>query len=615
MLHDRESTSAPRQPALRRSESSHDVRSEPASRPGVIYNGYIGNPRNLPQDNLATRSAVSPAGVAIGLIAAPVGATLLAISSAVGGTILATGAVVGSALFATGVVASGATLAVNGAALVAGVAVSQILLAAGTAVCGAILATGAVIGGAMLATGLVIGGAMLAAVNIGVVAATAMLTGSAVIAKGIRGGLSYIKEKIQHSRGIYPTSVHPKYGPKEIEPKSGRINEDGGIVNYNNDDSDAGTIKTALTGGKVVIGGEVAESAVTTDIVDKIHNVSSSNAIRLVPAVFISLSGGISAAGKLIEFYQNVNKAMDVAHDMKSRMEAALDAAASISKATQDTTKLAYTIELHRVGSLIAAFGAVTASFAIINGVTDVGLGIGKGVIAGQRHGKLKGLLGRLSEKTVIVQEEIEKLDALLCIPYPNPADRNDQLANRLVEIESLANLSELTVAVQLAVKFQEREITGGIGMAVKGGVSIAGGAVLLATVISNPIGWGLLTGAAIIGGIAAFVSWKNKGIAKEQLAMDTLVSKEAGKQWKRKNWFSKAFGSVDPELEKALKEYKFVSVGHFYTEYINYTANQIYIEGVENKDPEYVELLTSMGFEVDAEKSEPTPRKIAQKL
>ncbi|MEI7926535.1 MAG: hypothetical protein WCI61_10170, partial [Chloroflexota bacterium] len=104
----------------------------------------------------------------------------------------------------------------------------------------------------------------------------------------------------------------------------------------------------------------------------------------------------------------------------------------------------------------------------------------------------------------------------------------------------------------------RQRVVDGGV-TAARGAASVAGGAILLALGLTNPIGLGLLAAAAIAGGAYALYKWWR--------------GKKANKELK----------STKPE-KQAKQD----------------LAVLLFQEGVVSNDTEYVAILISLGFNAD---------------
>jgi hypothetical protein len=150
--------------------------------------------------------------------------------------------------------------------------------------------------------------------------------------------------------------------------------------------------------------------------------------------------------------------------------------------------------------------------------------------------------------------------------------------------------------AVQQAAFTQAGRKTSSAGTVLKGALSVAGGALFLAST-ATPIGWVLLTAGALIGGIFALKKWWDKRKRKKAIAIRELGVEEERAQWeedvaavkKEHYWWSatgrakRAALGLDP-LERELKANNFKDVGHFYAHYINRMANTLYDTAIADR-------------------------------
>jgi hypothetical protein len=181
--------------------------------------------------------------------------------------------------------------------------------------------------------------------------------------------------------------------------------------------------------------------------------------------------------------------------------------------------------------------------------------------------------------------------------------------------------------AARDAGETQNTRKTTGIVTAAKGAITIAGGALLLASA-ATPVGWALLAGAAVLGGIYALYKLKQKSKRKKQVAIRELGIKPARDAWKvkkksieeRTRWLPmerrrqiKALGP-DP-LTIALAEQGYSSPAHFYARYIQMTSDALYESGMVNGNEDTIKLLGAMGLKVNKANATPNARRIAQAL
>lgn len=128
-------------------------------------------------------------------------------------------------------------------------------------------------------------------------------------------------------------------------------------------------------------------------------------------------------------------------------------------------------------------------------------------------------------------------------------------------------------------------------------GLLLAVGGLFLAGSVITPVGWALLAGAAITGLISLARKFFRKRKRKRDVAIEALGLKQDMEAWENKKklieettWWGtakrrQAMATLPPDpLEKKLKEHGFKSAGHLYANYINYTANKMYEEGVAGR-------------------------------
>ncbi len=499
---------------------------------------------------------------------------------------------------------------------VLGTAVSAPLgLAAATASVGAGL-VGAGTSAALGATG------ALAAGSAGLAGAA---TGAALGGVGIAGGAAvegarYAGKEIgaaipgkNEIMGVYGKGATHEFlgdrGPSRIDAP-GEYNPDGTRKNY-------GAIgdKEKLTYGLLGTAGAATVGAATTDFASKggdltkagIQQSGFTSGLAGGAEAFASIGavGGIMGAGAaMVDAGYATKEAADASNSKSTRVLAGGQAASSLSDATKSSATAAYNI-----ASIIDAHGVAAAGAQIAAG----GASIAMGTIDMIRGGY--GTYTALERKTLL--EGIKK------------SSRDPRIQG----------------AAEEAIQTQKRAaVSGGLQM-VKGGLAIAGGILLIAS-MASPVGWMLLGIGAVVGIAAAIASWWSKRGHKKSVAMRELGVKEvemtnyttgrearqeaiknetrplsANRKQKMEQLDSNPlYGSKDP-LKRKLEEYKFSSIGHFYTNYINATANKIYTDGVIGKDEKYESIISNIGLktvradEADHTKWTPTPDKIAKAL
>jgi hypothetical protein len=168
----------------------------------------------------------------------------------------------------------------------------------------------------------------------------------------------------------------------------------------------------------------------------------------------------------------------------------------------------------------------------------------------------------------------------------------------RLENLRATSTNADIQNAARQAQSTQENRRSTGKWTVGKG-VLLAGGGALLAASMATPIGWGLLAGAAIVGLISLALKFFRKRQRKVDVAMQALgVTESQMAAWRssvkaieKATWWgtderSRQLAALGPDpLQKKLTESGFISPGHLYANYINYTANKIYEEGVAGRD------------------------------
>ncbi len=203
-------------------------------------------------------------------------------------------------------------------------------------------------------------------------------------------------------------------------------------------------------------------------------------------------------------------------------------------------------------------------------------------------------------------------------------AVRADQRATRLRGVAEWTESEDVYSAAKQAESTQEIRKAHAKGTIFKGLLLVGGGATLI-IMGANPIGWGLLAGAAIVGGIIALRRYLAKRARKKDVAVRELgVTAEYNKykeEKKARSMFTRNKPPLVNPLDKAMTErgYKPKDYGKFYADYIHDTAWVMYNLGVlgdqgipENKQMR--EVILNMGLKVQGKES-PKPMEIAKNL
>jgi hypothetical protein len=131
------------------------------------------------------------------------------------------------------------------------------------------------------------------------------------------------------------------------------------------------------------------------------------------------------------------------------------------------------------------------------------------------------------------------------------------------------------------------------------------------------------LAGAAIIGGVAAFVKYNKKKKRKKEVAIRELGIEQERRAWKDKKhkveadtWYgtdARAAGmaQIGPDpLDVALRQGGYANVGHFYADYITKTAEFLFEHGVQGDNPKAKAVVEGMGLKVNKNPDEPQSSK-----
>ena len=227
-------------------------------------------------------------------------------------------------------------------------------------------------------------------------------------------------------------------------------------------------------------------------------------------------------------------------------------------------------IELGSAGNLAAATAA-TAGLSIAAG----GYSLMNGAIQAGVYGVRAGSLDAIAQKT----RKTEKTE---------DGSEEGEHAGRLAGAAELgARSARLNRNVSAAT-------------AAKGAAMIVGGALIFA---SNPIGWMVLTGAAILGGITAFLKWRRKKARSEDIADREL----------------RIQGSTSAERERnrsnKLHSLGFYDAADFYQAYVATTASYLH-QKMLGEDADTVQLLDAMGLKPDFKnKKYPSVEDIAKQI
>lgn len=208
-------------------------------------------------------------------------------------------------------------------------------------------------------------------------------------------------------------------------------------------------------------------------------------------------------------------------------------------------------------------------------------------------------------------------------------AVRADQRATRLRGQAEWTENQDVYSAAKQAESTQEIRKDHAKGTVFKGLLLIGGGAALI-IMGANPIGWGLLAGAAIVGGIIALRRFLQKRSRKKDVAIrelgvtseyQTYKDKKAERKKTTNVWSRRKMAKLESPLDREMTKrgYKPTAYDKFYADYIHDTAWVLYNCGVmgdqqHSVNQEMRNVIINMGLKVDDKKS-PLPEVIAKNL
>lgn len=192
------------------------------------------------------------------------------------------------------------------------------------------------------------------------------------------------------------------------------------------------------------------------------------------------------------------------------------------------------------------------------------------------------------------------------------------------------------SAAIQAASTQNMRKKVAGATV-LKGALLVAGGVTLL-VLATNPVGWLLLGGAALIGGLASLWRVWQKSKRKKQVAIRELGLEQQFKDYEAQKKEASAGWDPRKRAERAAKlaavkasnplHKKMVAMGYqkngydkFYADYIHDTAAVLHTNGVlMGALPNYEqiqmrEIIVNMGFTIDEKNETPTREQIAKAL
>jgi heme-degrading monooxygenase HmoA len=384
-----------------------------------------------------------------------------------------------------------------------------------------------------------------------------------------------VKEAVQEARGYFEIdTTHPKYGNLSALERQKQFflygRDSARRRNYNRDQlSDLTNYTLQLTGGTTSVTKFLTGPTVASVIPGLAANAAALSQMGAV-------GGVVGAATSLWDARKGFKQWRDTSNTTEQQRIGLGRGLSGVASATQQTATAT-----SNIGQLVNP--AVTATAQVVSGAAAIATG---------SVDIVRGVYGR-SKAT----ENIARLERL------QTATRNEDLRQAARQAQSTQEIRKTTA--NWTIGKGVLGVTGG-GLL----TAVAGG--LLAASMATPIGWGILAGAAVVGAAAAFFKWLSKRQRKKDVAMRELNVTEADMTtWEKKKkkiedahwwrWNRQRVADLetlgpDP-LQQKLTRFGFKSAGHFYANYINYTANKMYDAGVGGRGT----LETQINADLDA--------------
>lgn len=270
-------------------------------------------------------------------------------------------------------------------------------------------------------------------------------------------------------------------------------------------------------------------------------------------------SAGVGIATSAVDAYKGLSAWRDKGNT-KAQQELALGAGLSgLGNVAQQTATTAFHTANNLGGTAVAAGAEVaTGAAALLTGAVDIGRGA-YGV------SKAKQNIARLRDLQIAQDSKL--------------------IAKAAKQAQSTQEIRKVTSMFTVG----------------KGVLTAIGGGLLLASA-ATPLGWLLIGVGALIGLAGAVKKWLDKKKRREEIVMALLEfsaeQREEQNQWNKKadalkgGWkvwrrvknYSAIKALPDSPVEKAVKAKGFVSVDHYYSNYISRTADDLHKLGVDQR-------------------------------
>jgi len=175
-------------------------------------------------------------------------------------------------------------------------------------------------------------------------------------------------------------------------------------------------------------------------------------------------------------------------------------------------------------------------------------------------------------------------------------ANKNIKELGRLQAVQENAIIPKAAKQAQSTQKLRQDSAAWTVG---KGVLTMLGGALLLAGATS-PVGWLLIGVGALVGLKGAYNKWRDKKLRREKIVADLLGISDRQTKWRTKLEDLKGPGSLlklwnrkeikklgESPIEEELRTngQGFVSVDHYYSNYISKTADDLHDLGVSSRN------------------------------
>ncbi len=291
------------------------------------------------------------------------------------------------------------------------------------------------------------------------------------------------------------------------------------------------------------------------------------------------VSGVLGVTGVVGPALGIVGSSMEVAQVGNARHETRGKATETVVKSASATADIGRSAAL--TGKAAMELGAAGSEVAAQAAATWLGIVAGAGLlvsgtIGAFTHYQGASRLGAIEEESRRVVGDLER--QLVKFEAEKQDEQAATVRGLLAERERMMHTAALGASTQ-------RISTGvSVATAVKGAVLIIGGALILA---SNPVGWMILAGAAVIGGVVALVKYLIKRKRKGEFVDKVLE-------------INSDDSDHDAKRDKALQKRGFNSVDQFYNEYLAVSAAYLYQSGMAG-DAEAKATIEATGISFEA--------------